>query len=163
MLDMKILRNNFQEIISKLEHKGEDLSELKKFGELDQKRRKLIAETEQLKAKRNEVSKQISVLKREKKDATNVIKEMRQVSDQIKKLDKDLSEIEENLTHIMYSIPNIPHESVPIGEDEEDNVLERKWGDLPNFSFEPKTHWDLAKSLDILDFERAAKVAGSRF
>src|SRR5690625_2197479 len=163
MLDMKYLRTNFEEIKTKLQHRGEDLSDLDKFGEIDEKRRKLIAETETLKAKRNEVTKQISVLKKEKKDAEPAIKEMREVGEQIAHLDKELKEIEEQLAHMMLSIPNIPHESVPIGEDEEDNVEVRTWGDASELSFETKPHWDIATALGILDFERAAKVTGSRF
>ena len=160
---MKFLRNHFEEVKGKLVHRGEDLSALDQFGELDARRRELIAETEQLKAKRNEASKQISLLKREQKDADDAIKEMRTVSDQIKVFDKELADIQEKLDLVMLSIPNIPHESVPIGEDEEDNIENRKWGEIPTFSFEPKPHWDIATNLDILDFERAAKVTGSRF
>lgn len=163
MLDMKFLRNHFDEVKEKLAHRGEDLSELEHFGELDEKRRKLITETEELKAKRNETTKQISALKKEKKDTEPAIKEMRAVGDQIATLDKELKEIEENLHQIMLSIPNIPHESVPVGEDEEDNVEVRKWGTLPSFNFDIQAHWDIGTNLDILDFERAAKVTGSRF
>lgn len=163
MLDRKLLRNNFEEITKKLKHRGEDLSELNNFGQLDNRRREIIAQVEELKAKRNDTSKQISVLKKEKKDATNLIKEMQEVGKRIKELDTELIEVEEKLDHIMLSIPNIPHESVPIGEDEEDNVEVRRWGEKPNFSFNPEPHWDIATALDIVDFERAAKVAGSRF
>ena len=163
MLDMKFLRNNYEDVKAKLTHRGEDLSELETFEELDEKRRKLIAETEQLKAKRNAATQEIAKLKKEKKDAEPAIKEMRQVGDDIATLDKELREIEENLEHVMLSIPNIPHESVPIGENEEDNILHRTWGDLPTFDHEILPHWDIATSLDILDFERAAKVTGSRF
>lgn len=163
MLDMKYLRNNFDEVKEKLKHRGEDLTELDHFGELDAKRRELIVETEKLKAKRNEASKQIAVLKKEKKDAEPAIQEMRKVGEQISNLDKELKEIEENLQKIMFSIPNIPHESVPVGEDEEDNVEVRKWGEVPSFDFEIQAHWDIGTNLNILDFERAAKVTGSRF
>ncbi|WP_077702099.1 serine--tRNA ligase [Virgibacillus dokdonensis] len=163
MLDLKFLRHHFQEVKQKLAHRGEDLSELDHFGELDEKRRQLISETEQLKAKRNEVSKQISVLKREKQDAEPAIKEMREVGDQIAELDSELKQINEHLEQIMLSIPNIPHESVPIGEDEDDNVEVRCWGEKTPFSYEPKPHWDVATDLDIVDFERAGKVTGSRF
>src|SRR5690625_3638591 len=163
MLDMKFLRNNFEEVKGKLAHRGEDLSALDQFGELDERRRQLITETEQLKAERNEASKQISILKREKKDAEDAIKEMRTVSDQIKTFDTELTEIQEKLDQVMLSIPNIPHESVPIGEGEDDNIENRKWGEVPTYPFEPKAHWDIATDLDILDFERAAKVTGSRF
>lgn len=163
MLDMKYLRNHYELVKEKLNRRGEDLSALEDFSDLDEKRRKRISETEQLKAKRNDVSKQIAILKKEKKDATDVIQEMRSVGEQIKQLDHELTETEEQLNHMMLSIPNIPHESVPTGEDEEDNVEIRTWGALPNFDFDIKPHWDLATQLDILDFERAAKVAGSRF
>src|SRR5699024_7778278 len=163
MLDIKYLRNNFTEIKEKLATRGDDLSELERFGELDKKRRELISETEQLKAKRNEASKQISIFKREGKDATEVITEMKEVSNQIKELDKELATIQEDLDHMMLSIPNVPHESAPIGEDEDDNVEARRWGDVGTLSFEPKPHWDVGTNLGILDFETAAKVTGSRF
>lgn len=163
MLDRKILRNEFAEIKEKLTKRGEDLSELEKFGELDERRRTIISEVEQLKATRNETSKQISELKREKQDASQLIKQMQTVSKQIRELDIELSEIDDKLATIMLGIPNIPHESVPFGEDEDDNEEVRRWGDLPEFSFEPQAHWDVGTNLGILDFERAAKVAGSRF
>ncbi|MHA6252964.1 serine--tRNA ligase [Oceanobacillus sp. CAU 1775] len=163
MLDMKFLRNNYDEVKAKLQHRGEDLSELDTFGELDERRRTLIVETEQLKAKRNAATQEIAKLKKEKQDAEPAIKEMREVGDEIAKLDKELREIEEKLEHVMYSIPNIPHESVPIGEDEEDNVVHRTWGEQTAFDFEIKPHWDVATDLAIVDFERAAKVTGSRF
>ncbi len=91
------------------------------------------------------------------------LKKCVEVGDQIARLDKELREIEEELEHIMLSIPNIPHESVPVGEDEDDNVEARNWGELPSFGFEVQAHWDIATNLDIVDFERAAKVTGSRF
>lgn len=163
MLDRRMLRNEFTEIKEKLTKRGEDLSELEKFGELDERRRTIITEVEQLKATRNETSKQISELKREKQDASELIEQMQTVSKQIRELDTELSEIDEKLDTIMLGIPNIPHESVPFGEDEDDNEEVRQWGDLPEFSFEPQAHWDVGTNLGILDFERAAKVAGSRF
>lgn len=163
VLDIKYLRNNFEEVTKRLEHRGEDLSDLERFGEIDQKRRQLIVETENLKAKRNDVSKQIPILKKEGKDVQPVITEMREVGDRINELDQELRVIEAQLKQIMLSIPNIPHESVPVGEDEEDNVEVRRWGEIPEFSFEIKPHWDLGTELGILDFERASKVAGSRF
>ena len=102
-------------------------------------------------------------MKREKQNADELIAEMRTVGDEIKELDTKLREVEVKLDQILLSIPNIPHESVPIGEDEEDNVEIRKWGEVRQFEFEPKPHWDVAGNLGILDFERAAKVTGSRF
>ena len=163
MLDQKLLRTNFKEITERLKHRGEDLSDLVKFGDLDEKRRSLISEVEQLKAQRNEATKQISELKKNNEDATGAITEMRELGGKIKELDKDLTIIDEELTQILYSIPNIPHESVPVGEDEDDNIEVRTWGEKKSFDFEPKPHWDIGTDLDILDFERAGKVTGSRF
>lgn len=163
MLDLKFLRANFEEVKAKLQHRGEDLTDLGKFEELDRTRRELILEVEQLKSKRNEVSQQVAVLKREKKDADQFIAEMKEVGDKIKGLDDHLRDVEETLEKLLLSIPNIPHESVPVGETEDDNVEIRKWGEIPSFEFEPKPHWDVADGLGIVDFERAGKVTGSRF
>lgn len=163
MLDLKHLRNNFEEVKRVLQHRGEDLTALDSFEELDVKRRELIAETEKLKSKRNEVSEQVAVLKREKKDGDTLIAEMRVVGETIKGLDEELRIVESKLEILLLSIPNIPHESVPVGESEDDNIPVRHWGEQPQFSFEPKPHWDVATDLDIVDFERAAKVTGSRF
>lgn len=163
MLDIKFLRANFEEVKNKLQHRGEDLTDLGKFEDLDVKRRELIVEAEQLKSKRNEVSQQVAALKREKQDADHLIAEMREVGDKIKALDEELRTVEVELDQLLLSIPNIPHESVPVGETEDDNVEIRKWGEVREFDFEPKPHWDVATDLDLLDFERASKVTGSRF
>lgn len=163
MLDIKLLRSNFEEIKKKLEHRGEDLSDLGKFEELDRKRRDLIVETEKLKSKRNEVSQQVASLKKEKKDADHLIVEMREVGEKIKALDNQLREVEKDLDNLMLNIPNIPHETVPVGDSEDENVVHRTWGEAPTFDFEPKPHWEIADKLGILDFERAGKVTGSRF
>ncbi|MBS4210766.1 serine--tRNA ligase [Bacillus sp. FJAT-50079] len=163
MLDMKYLRGNFEEIKEKLKHRGEDLTDLDAFGELDRERRDAIVKAEQLKSRRNEVSQQIAQLKREKQNADDLIVEMRTVGDEIKEIDTRLREVEAQLEQLLLSIPNIPHESVPVGEDEEDNIEVRKWGEVRQFDFEVKPHWDIATNLDILDFERAGKVTGSRF
>ena len=163
MLDLKYLRANFEEVKQVLQHRGEDLTALDSFEELDVRRRELIADTEKLKSQRNEVSEQVAVLKREKKDANSLIAEMRVVGDKIKGIDEELREVEAKLDLILLSIPNIPHESVPVGDSEDDNIPIRHWGELPQFNFEPKPHWDVATDLEIVDFERAAKVTGSRF
>lgn len=128
MLDIKFLRANFEEVKNKLQNRGEDLTDLGKFEDLDVKRRELIVEAEQLKSKRNEVSQQVAALKREKQDADHLITEMREVGDKIKALDEELRTVEEELDQLLLSIPNIPHESVPVGETEDDNVEIRKWG-----------------------------------
>lgn len=163
MLDIRYLRNNFVSVKERLTARGEDLTELDQFEAIDQKRRELIAKTEELKSKRNDVTKQIALLKKEKKDADKMIKEMRQVGDEIKKIDDELREVDNRLNQIMLSIPNIPHESVPVGETEDDNVEVRKWGEVRTSNFEQKPHWDVATELGLLDFERAAKTTGSRF
>ncbi|CAM4253832.1 serine--tRNA ligase [Lederbergia lenta] len=163
MLDIKLLRGNFEEIKNKLQHRGEDLTDLDKFGELDQRRREAIVKAEQLKSKRNEVSQQIAEMKKNKENADQLIVEMRAVGDEIKGLDNEIRKVEEELEQLLLSIPNIPHESVPIGETEDDNVEIRNWGEVRQFDFEPKPHWDIASNLGIVDFERAAKVTGSRF
>ncbi|WP_207369485.1 serine--tRNA ligase [Heyndrickxia coagulans] len=163
MLDIKFLRAHFDEVKERMQHRGEDLTDFEKFSGLDQRRRELIMESEALKSRRNEVTQQVAALKREKKDATKLIEEMRGVGEKIKALDAELKQVEAELEMLMLSIPNIPHESVPVGDSEEDNVEIRKWGEVPAFGFEPKPHWDIATDLGILDFERAAKVTGSRF
>jgi len=163
MLDIRKVRANFEEVKAKLAKRGEDLSEFDKFGGLDEKRRELIAQTEVLKAERNKVSQQVAEMKRNKEDADEVIARMRAVGSEIKELDDDLHKVEEELNHIMMRIPNIPHESVPMGDSEDDNVEVRAWGEKREFEFEAKPHWDIGTNLNILDFERAAKVTGSRF
>ncbi|AMQ22003.1 serine--tRNA ligase [Geobacillus sp. JS12] len=163
MLDVKILRTQFEEVKEKLMQRGGDLTNIDRFEQLDKDRRRLIAEVEELKSKRNDVSRQIAVLKREKKDAEPLIAQMREVGDRIKRMDEQIRQLEAELDDLLLSIPNVPHESVPIGQSEEDNVEVRRWGEPRSFSFEPKPHWEIADRLGLLDFERAAKVAGSRF
>jgi seryl-tRNA synthetase len=163
MLDMKLLRNDFEGVKEKLAKRNEDISALDQFEEKDEKRRTLIQQTEELKSRRNKVSQEISEMKKEKKDASDMIAEMKKVSTEIKKLDEELREVEEELQYQLLTIPNIPHEDVPVGEDEDDNVEIRTWGEKPEFAFEGKAHWDIVRELDIADFDRAAKVTGSRF
>jgi seryl-tRNA synthetase len=163
LLDIKLLRTNFEEVKAKLQLRGGDVSNIEQFGELDSKRRELLVEVENLKSRRNEVSQEISVLKREKKDAEALIIEMREVGDKIKNLDEEIRVVEEQLDAMLYTIPNLLNDDVPHGLTEDDNVELRRVGEVPTFTFEPKAHWDLGTDLDILDFERAAKVTGSRF
>ncbi|APZ49588.1 serine--tRNA ligase [Jeotgalibaca sp. PTS2502] len=163
MLDMKKLRDDYASISRKLAERGVDESLLKEFTILDEQRRHKIVETENLKQRRNAVSQEIATLKRNKENADNEIAEMKTVGDQIKQLDADLAEIEEKTSYIANRLPNIANESVPVGEDEDQNVEVRVWGTAREFDFEPKAHYDIAENLGILDFERAAKVTGSRF
>ncbi|RSL29632.1 serine--tRNA ligase [Salibacterium salarium] len=163
MLDVKKLRNNFEEVKEQLAKRGEDIKNIDTFQDLDEKRRNLIQKTEELKQRRNEVSQEVAQLKREKKDADELIQETKEVSSNIKEFDEELKQVEQQLDELLLRIPNIPHESVPYGEDEADNQEIRTWGDKPAFSFEAKAHWDLAVDLQMMDFERASKVTGSRF
>ncbi|NEU32672.1 serine--tRNA ligase [bacterium LRH843] len=163
MLDVKRLRKDLAGIKDRLTTRGEDISGLDRFEDLDEKRRTIIVEVEELKSRRNQVSQEVAQLKREKKDADHLIKETTEVSEKIKLLDEKLRQVDQELDNILLTIPNVPHESVPVGETEDDNVEVRKWGTIPSFSFEAQPHWDLATNLDIIDFERAAKVTGSRF
>lgn len=163
MLDRKLLRDHFEEATELLLNRGISRETLEKYQALDGKRLALLAEVEQQKQIRNQVTQEIAMLKRNKENAEDKIAEMQAIGKTIKENDTELEELETKLEYIEHRLPNVPHESVPIGEDEEANVEIRRWGDLPTFSFEPLNHWDIAEKLDILDFERGAKVAGSRF
>ncbi|MEV5026404.1 serine--tRNA ligase [Paenibacillus sp. LPE1-1-1.1] len=163
MLDVKLLRNEFEKVENALRNRGASLDLIVNFPVLDTKRRDLIQETEQLKSRRNTVSQEVAKLKRTGEDAESLIIEMREVGDRIKELDDELRELEAQVEELTQAIPNIPSDSVPIGKSEEDNVELRKHGEVPSFEFEPKPHWEVAQALGILDFERAAKVTGSRF
>lgn len=162
MLDIKLIRSNPEKVKEALEKRKEKIN-LDEILELDQKRRELLLEADALKEKRNTVSEEIGKLKREKKDAREKILAMKEVSTTIKELDAQIKEIEEETAKILLEVPNIPHESVPIGKDEKDNVEIRKWGEPLKFDFTPLPHWDIGEALDILDFEQGAKVASARF
>ncbi len=162
MLDLKFVREHLDQVKSALEKRGSQLS-LDQFLELDEKRRRLIQQIEELRNKRNTVSQQIGKIKKEGGDASSLISEMKQVGEEIKGLEAQLDTVEDEIQKIMLSIPNIPHESVPVGKDEEDNVVVKRWGDIPEFSFKPLPHWEIGEKTGILDFKRAAKITGSRF
>ncbi|KLK97195.1 serine--tRNA ligase [Lactococcus lactis] len=163
MLDIKKIRADFDGVAAKLATRGVEKEKLEKLHDLDIKRRELIVKSEALKAERNSVSDEISQVKRAKGDASAQIAAMQKVSSEIKAIDAELAEIEENLNEIIIMLPNLPHESTPIGADEDDNVEVRRVGQTPTFNFEPKAHWDLGEDLGILDWERGGKVTGSRF
>ena len=163
MLDIKRFRNDFEATKERLKTRGVDPAELDRLKELDEKRRELIQESEQLKKHRNDVSGQIAEKKRNKENADDAIAAMKKVGEDIKTIDADLEKLEEQVNEIASGLPNLPHSSLPVGEDEESNVEVRKWGEPTQFDFEPQPHWDLGTSLGILDFERGAKVARSRF
>ncbi|WP_018923306.1 serine--tRNA ligase [Salsuginibacillus kocurii] len=163
MLDAKYLREHMDDVVAKFNKRGENVEELKNFETLDHKRRSLIQQTEELKQRRNEVSKQVAEYKREGKNADELIQETKEVSTKMKTLDEELREVEQNLQQLLLTLPNLPHESVPQGEDESDNEEVRTWGEPPIFSYEAKAHWELGTELQMLDFERSSKVTGSRF
>ena len=162
MLDIKEIRENLKEvqIRARLRSKSIDLSPIE---EMDAKRRKLLGEVEALKQKRNEVSKEIARLKKEKADADDLVAQMQGVSKEIKALDAETSECEAALREFMLTVPNLLHESVPLGVDEADNRIERIVGEKPVLDFTPKEHHEIGEGLGIVDFERAAKLAGARF
>lgn len=163
MLDRKLLRDHFEDLTSLLIKRGITLEVLSEYRDLDEERLALLNEVEQQKQTRNQVTQEIATLKRNKENADAKISEMQEIGKVIKENDEKLNKLTGRIEEIEHRLPNIPHESVPVGEDEEDNVEIRRWGTKPEFDFEPLNHWDIAEKLDILDFERGAKVAGSRF
>lgn len=162
MLDIKRIRNNPEEVNTLLKKRDKSLT-IDEVLKLDEKRRELLVNVEEMKAKQNQVSKEIPKLKKEGKDATPILKEMKELSQKIKDMDGKVKEVENQLRDMLLRIPNTPNPEVVVGESDEDNVEIRKWGEPTKFDFEAKAHWDIGKDLDILDFERAAKVTGTRF
>lgn len=162
MLDIKFVRSNPELVMEGMIKRGSDIS-LEEFLRLDARRREKLVVVEQLKNTRNVVSEEIGKLKKSGQPAEDKVLKMRQVSQKVKDIDDEVRTIEERLQEILLSIPNIPHESVPEGKDENDNVEMKKWGKPREFNFEPKPHWDLGETLNILDFERGGKVTGTRF
>lgn len=162
MLDMKFVRENPEKVQEALKNRGSSL-DLGEFLSLEKERRRILGEVEALKSKRNAVSQQISVMKKQKENADALVAEMRQVGETIGALDAKLREVEEALKAILLRIPNLPHASVPVGKDENDNPEVRRWGEAPKFDFAPKPHWEIGEGLGMLDAERAAKVTGARF
>ncbi len=166
MLDLKLVREHTEQVRAAIRRRGTEL-DLREFLALDEKRRSTQQELEALRRKRNEVSEEIGRLKKAGKPAEDKVAEMRAEGDAITALENAGREVEEAQRNILLMIPNLPHASVPDGKDEADNVEIRRWspqgGEPPKFSFEPKPHWDIAAYLDIIDFDRAAKITGARF
>lgn len=163
MLDIKMIRQNTDEIKEHLATRGVKAEKIDALLEKDKRRRELLVETEGLKQKRNEVSAEIANAKRNKQDATDAIKEMREVGAKIKSLDEELEEVEATVKDMASRLPNLPNPTIPVGPDESANVELRKVGTPREFDFEPKAHWDIGEDLGILDFDRGAKVSGARF
>lgn len=162
MLDMKFIRENPDVVREAMRRRGED-APVDELLAVDEERRRLVTQAEQLRAERNEASAKVAAAKRAGESADDIIQQMGAVNDRIRALDEQLREVDARLRALALDIPNIPHESVPYGESEDDNVEVRRVGDVPEFDFEPKAHWDIGTDLGILDFERATKIAGARF
>lgn len=162
MLDWKWVRDNREIIITALKNRNTEF-DLDELFSLDDQRRSLQQEADLLKQKRNEESKKIGFLKKEGKDTEDLMKNVQNIAEQIKMIDDKLKAIEEEWKEKQLWIPNIPHETVPIGQDESCNRVVRSWGKPREFDFEPRPHWDIGEGLDILDFERGSKIAASRF
>ncbi|MDD3222200.1 MAG: serine--tRNA ligase [Clostridia bacterium] len=162
MLDIKLLRNNFEEVEKALATRKEDF-DLSKFKSMDEKRRELLAEVEQLKNQQNVASKKIPQMKKAGEDVSAVMEEMKKLSERIKALDTQVNAVDAELNAYMLTIPNIPNPTVPAGDTDEDNVEIRHFSEPTKFDFEPKAHWDLGSDLGILDPETAAKTTGARF
>lgn len=162
MLDARFIRENLSILKTALQKRGYEI-DLSEFISLEHERLSLMREAEELRNKRNVVSTEIGRLKKQGQKVEDLIKEMKTVSDRIKEIDDVLRKIEEKTYSFLLNIPNIPHESVPFGKDETENVEVRRWGTPREFDFEPLNHWDIAETLDIIDFERGAKIAGARF
>jgi seryl-tRNA synthetase len=162
MLDARFLRENIDAVREALNKRGYEFP-LAHFLTIEEKRISLLKEAEELRNRRNVVSEEIGRLKREKTDAGSQLEEMKGVSERIKSLDERLKEVEEETGSLLLTIPNIPDDTVPVGRDETENAEVRRWGNQPDLGFEPLNHWDIAATLDIIDFDRAAKIAGARF
>jgi seryl-tRNA synthetase len=162
MLDLGFVRENLELVRQKLRERG--LADpLGDFEALDRERRRLLVEAESRKARRNKVSEEIAALKKQKHDASALIAEMKQLGGEIDELDAQAKARDERLKELLLNVPNMPHATVPVGRTPADNREIRRWGKPRQFDFEPKAHWDLGPALGILDFERAAKIAGARF
>lgn len=162
MLDIKKIRKNPEEVEKLLKRKSSDLS-LEKVVSLDIIRRKKLVEVESMKAEQNRESKRVPLLKKEGKDITSLLQNMKDLTDKVKILDNDVKEIDLKIEEELLSIPNTPNADITVGVSEKDNIEIRRWGESTKFNFEPKAHWDLGVDLDILDFERATKITGTRF
>ncbi|MCL2378418.1 MAG: serine--tRNA ligase [Defluviitaleaceae bacterium] len=162
MQDIRALRENYEAVKALMDRRGKDY-ELEKFTEMDQRRRNLLRQSEDMKAKQNAATKQIPALKKEGRDITELMAEMKSLSDEIKALEPQVKAIDEELDNFLLGIPNTPHPDTPIGDSDAENVEVRRWGQPASFDFEPKPHWEIGENLGILDAAAAAKVTGARF
>jgi seryl-tRNA synthetase len=162
MLDIKFVREN-PDLVKEAIAKKKDKADIDRFLEVDENRRRLLAQVEEMRSRRNDESRRIAEMKRRGEDASELMADMKALSDEIKQLDDEIRALDDELEAILLTIPNMPHPSVPIGDSEDDNAEIRRWGQPRTFAFEPKAHWDIGQDLGILDFEAAARVSGARF
>ncbi|MGC9195830.1 MAG: serine--tRNA ligase [Syntrophobacteraceae bacterium] len=162
MLDVKFVRDNMELVRRMLANRQSNL-DLEPLLKLDETRRRLLVDVEEKKHRRNVASEEIARLKKEKKDAADLVEEMKVLGQQIKSIDLHLGQVEQEFMEFLLAIPNVPHDSVPVGSSENDNAQIRTWGTRPEYDFEPRPHWEIGEDLGILDFERGAKIAGARF
>ena len=162
MLDARFIKENVDAVKEALKKRNYEFP-LADYLAIEEKRMAIMREVEELRNKRNVVSEEIGKLKRQKADASAQLEEMKAVAEKIKSLDDRLRAVEEETRALILTIPNIPHESVPVGRDETENIEVRKWGVPRQFDFGPLNHWDIAEALDIIDFDRASKISGARF
>ncbi len=164
MLDLNFVRDHLALVEEKLRQRGMNPAEvLKDFRAIDAERRQAITAAETLQARRNRASEEIAKLKKSGQDASAQINETKDLREQIAESEKKASEQEARLREILTSLPNLPHDSVPVGKSADDNAEARRWGTAPQFDFKPKPHWELGETLGVLDLERAAKLSGARF
>jgi len=162
MLEAKYIREHLDEVRERLALRGQAIN-LDGFVLIDGERRKTIQEWERLRSLQKKVSDEVSRKKKEGQDASELIEEMKKVSQELKGLDSIIEEKEKTLQDFLLVVPNLPHASVPVGKDSSDNAEVRRWGEIPKFDFEPKPHWDIGEELKILDFKSGAKITGARF
>ncbi len=162
MLDIRRIRSNPEEVVNALKKRHGNFP-IDKVLELDEKRRKVLVQVEEMKSEQNKASKDIPNLKKAGQDVSEIFNKMKLLSEKVKEFDQEVKEIDEELKKLLLQIPNTPHPSVIEGSSDADNLEVRKWGEPTEFEFEPKPHWDLGTKLNILDFERASKIAGARF
>jgi seryl-tRNA synthetase len=162
MLDLKLITGNPEYVKNELKKRNTEI-DIENILKLDEERRKIILNVEELKKLRNDTSKEIGIIKKQGGDISEISARMKKVSEEIYELDNMLKNVEETLKNILLNIPNIPDETVPVGSDENANVLYKEYGQKPSFDFEPKAHWEIAESLNLVDFEKGATLAKSRF
>ncbi len=162
MLDMKLIRSDPETVMNAVKNKGEK-ADIKAILELDQKRREIIGQVEKLKSERNTASMEIARLKKAGSDASDMIAKMKKVSDNISSLDEELRRLEEEINNMILWVPNIPHESVPIGQTDEDNIDIKNWGELKSFDFKVRPHWEIGEMLGGINIPGGAKISGSGF